>query len=79
MVGLCSDVPVETFQEIIEKFEGQGQSFGSIPMSSDMGIINVDSSDLKKRLLPSPDKRLEACHGAVECCCRVMPWSDAGE
>ena len=66
MVGLYSDVPVETFQEVIEKFEGQGQSFGSIPMSSDMGIINVDDSELKKRLLPSPDKCLEACHGAVE-------------
>ena len=66
MVGLYSDVPVETFQQLIEKVEGQGHSFGSIPMSSDMGIYDVDSSELKKRLLPSPDKCLEARHGAVE-------------
>ena len=54
------NVDVSVFRDLIEKFRGQGQSFSGIPYKSDVGILLVDSAELKRRLLPSPMECLEA-------------------
>ena len=50
----------KVFRDLIDKFRGQGQSFSGIPYMSDVGILLVDSAELKRRLLPSPMECLEA-------------------
>ncbi len=54
------DVDVEVFRDLIQKFRGQGQSFSGIPYMSDVGVLLVDSAELKRRMLPSPMQCLEA-------------------
>jgi len=60
MLELYEDISLEDIHNMIGKFKDQGESFTSIPMSSDVGIINIDSSELKSRLLPNPTQCLEA-------------------
>eukprot|EP00940_MAST-03C_sp_MAST-3C-sp2_P003299 g3299.t1 len=60
MFKLYRDISLSEINDMIEKFRSQGQSFGGIPMYSDVGIIMVDSSELKRRLLPNPANCLEA-------------------
>ena len=60
-----TDVPIKIFTQLIDKFRAQGQDFSGIPYSADVGIIRADSSELKARLLPSPDKCLEALKNLI--------------
>ncbi len=42
------------------KYKGQLTNFQDIPFSADVGIVLVDSKDLRVKLLPSPHRCLEA-------------------
>ena len=49
------------YKEEIEKYRGQASEFeNDIPYSADIGVIHVDSEDLKMRLMPSPVQCLYA-------------------
>jgi dynein heavy chain len=45
---------METFSEIIAKYQGQESDFDTIPSESNVGIILVNSQAFKCKLLPSP-------------------------
>ncbi|GBG29459.1 Dynein heavy chain 1, axonemal [Hondaea fermentalgiana] len=51
---------LNVFEELIAKFKYQENEFGGIPISADIGIMQVNSRALKKMLLPSPYKCLMA-------------------
>ena len=55
LVEKYGDVELDVFRKNIAKFRGQSGQFSGIPTCSDIGIIRLDSSELKRRLLPSPD------------------------
>ena len=51
-----ANIRLSFFDEAIETYKQQGNTFQGIPINADVGIMHVDSSDLKMRLLPSPEK-----------------------
>jgi len=48
------NLDLSVFEDLIEKFKSQKDEFGAIPVSADIGILFVDSRDLKQHLIPSP-------------------------
>ncbi|XXQ39846.1 AAA+ ATPase domain-containing protein [Plasmodiophora brassicae] len=52
------DAQVQAFADLIDTFTGQIASFQAMPLSSEVGIIRVESENLKKVLLPAPEARL---------------------
>jgi dynein heavy chain, axonemal len=51
---------VSEFESAIAMYRGQVAGFEHVPTSADIGILRVDSSEFKRRLLPSPIKCLQA-------------------
>ena len=45
---------ISVFEGLISQFKGQEDEFGGIPVLANVDIIQVDSKELKSRLLPSP-------------------------
>jgi dynein heavy chain len=48
-------VPMSTFREAIAKYKEQGEQFSGIPYLADIGLVRVNSSNLKALLLPNPE------------------------
>lgn len=49
-----ANVPLSVFRENIAKYRAQGEQFSGIPYLADIGLVRVDSSNLKALLLPNP-------------------------
>lgn len=54
IAGLCPTGDVEMFQNIILEYKDQIEQFTRIPRYSDVGLMFVDSVDLKQQMIPSP-------------------------
>ena len=58
---IYKDVDLKVYRAEIEKYRDQVTDFeNDIPYSADIGVIHVDSEDLKMRLMPSPVQCLYA-------------------
>ena len=58
---IYKDVDLKVYRAEIEKYRDQVTDFeNDIPYSADIGVIHVDSEDLKMRLMPSPVQCLHA-------------------
>lgn len=53
------DASILEFSQLINKYTAQIKLFDDIATSSNIGVIQVDSSALKARLVPSPKQRLK--------------------
>ena len=53
-------IDLEIFKNDIKKYKGQRDTFNTIPYVADVGIFNVNSDDLKKKLMPSPVRMMLA-------------------
>jgi dynein heavy chain len=54
IVSLCPSGDVDAFQNIILEFKDQIEQFTRIPRYADVGVMFVDSADLKEVMIPSP-------------------------
>lgn len=54
IAALCPSGEVEAFQNIILEYKDQIEQFTRIPRYADVGVMFVDSADLKEVMIPSP-------------------------
>ena len=54
------ETSVEEFQRIIEDYQKQMDEVNELPYAIDYGVIRIDSSDLKRALIPSPQNCLDS-------------------
>jgi len=58
--GYSGPMELSAFEAAIALYKGQIAEFDEVPTAADIGIVQVDSIELKKRLIPSPTRCLQA-------------------
>lgn len=59
-VNFTSDTDLATFERSINDYKTQMARFDGIPTFADIGIVRIDSVELKRRIIPSPTRCLQA-------------------
>jgi dynein heavy chain, axonemal len=59
--ALTTKTPLEVLAAILKKFRLQSDEIERCPYCSDLGVLRVDSEDLKQTLIPSPSRVLQRC------------------
>ena len=57
-ISSFADAPINVFSDLIHKYDSQIKEFSKMATSANIGIIQVDSTNLKALFLPSPKQRL---------------------
>jgi len=56
--ALSTATPLDVLEAILHKFGGQVEALATVPYCSDVGVLRLDSEDLKLLVRPSPERVL---------------------